>query len=167
MKKCKILSIILILSLVFSATGCKKDDDDYVEIEGGEGHESKTDEKVVYCYTSKNQTLHRENCYYARAMQEHEKKEWDKDITVLMDDGYKFCGLCCPDEKMQYAEPEGEPSGVDPNEATYVLNIRQKKFHNLGCRFVEGMSPSNTEYTDLERDVIIESGYAPCQTCNP
>ena len=167
MKINKILSIFLIIALALSVAGCKDDDDDYVVFGDGEGDESKTDENVVYCYTSKNQTLHRENCYYARAMQEHNKQEWDKDVSVLLDDGYKFCGLCCPDEKMQYAESEGEPSGVDPNEATYVLNINQKKFHKLNCRYVQEMSPGNKEYTDLERDVIIESGYAPCQTCNP
>ena len=171
MKIYKIISVLLVASLVFSATGCKKDDDDYVEIGDGEsssqdveGTEEKTDSTTTYVYTGK--TLHRENCYYARAMQEHKKKEWNKDITTLVDDGYKFCGLCCPDEKLQYTEEDEETSGVDPNEATYVLNIKQKKFHKLNCKYVQDMSPSNTEYTDLERDVIIESGYAPCQTCN-
>ena len=167
MKINKILSIFLIIALALSVAGCKDDDDDYVVIEDGGGDDEEKTEEQSTTYVYKSKTLHRENCYYARAIQEHEKKVWDKDVSVLLDDGYKFCGLCCPDEKMQYAEPEGEPSGVDPSEATYVLNIGQKKFHNLGCRFVEGMSPSNTEYTDLERDVIIESGYAPCQECEP
>ena len=167
MKTCKFLSMILIVSLAFSATGCKKDDDDYVEIDGGEENEDKDKTEQFVTYVYKTKTLHRENCYYARAIQEHEKKVWDKDITVLMDDGYKFCGLCCPDEKLQYTEEDEESSGVDPKEATYVLNIKQKKFHTIDCIHTEGMSSGNKEYTDLERGVIIESGYAPCQTCNP
>ena len=168
MKINKILSILLIITLMFSVVGCKKDkDDDYVEIEDGDGNEDKTEGDVIYCYTSKNQTLHRENCPYAKRIAAHELLTWDKDIITLVDDGYKFCGLCCPDEKLQYTDDDEHASGVDPSEATYVLNIKQKKIHELDCVHVEAMSPSNTEYTDLERDVILESGYALCQTCKP
>ena len=181
MKSIKIVALILIFTLLFSFVGCKKDDGkDYVQGGGGSGDENpgKSDEgndegngetdfsKITYVY--KDKTLHRENCYHARAMDELYKKEYRGDLALLVEKGFSFCSLCCTDEKALYAdENDNVPGGVDPEYATYVLNIERNKFHTLDCQFVETMNPQNMEYTNLDRDSIVNEGYQPCQTCNP
>ena len=173
MKSLKTIALMLIFALAFTLVGCKNDNgDDYVQGGGGAsnknpGGSGETDfSQITYVY--KDKTLHRDNCYHARAMDELYKKEYRGDLAELVDKGFDFCSLCCPDEKALYAdEDDSTPGGVDPEYATYVLNTDRKKYHELDCQFVDSMNPQNMEYTNLDKDSIESEGYQACQVCNP
>ncbi len=56
---------------------------------------------------------------------------------------------------------------VIPAGTTYVLNTNTMKFHKLNCESVSDMSPRNTEFTEMSRAEVIDSGYSPCGSCKP
>ena len=50
---------------------------------------------------------------------------------------------------------------------SYVLNLRNKKFHLPDCSGVKDMSPDNRQdYTGSRQD-LIDQGYSPCGRCKP
>lgn len=53
------------------------------------------------------------------------------------------------------------------NEREYVANTSTKKFHYPGCESVRRMKESNKWVLTCDRDYLIDSGYDPCQKCNP
>lgn len=171
MKYSRLIALLLVIAIAFSLVGCKNDEDDYVhkDGEGGEeeGGEGDLGNGVTYVYTSTK--LHRSNCYYAAGMDELFKKSYSGDLSELVDKGFSFCGLCCYEEREIYGTATDNENGINPEDATYVLNTnpRNLKFHFPDCYHVESMSPSNTEYTDLQRETIIEHGYIPCKHCKP
>lgn len=172
MKYSRFIAFLLVIAIAFSLVGCKNDDDDYVHKNGedeasGDSGKGETENNITYVYTSTK--LHRENCYYAAGMDELFKKSYSGDLSVLVEKEFTFCGLCCYEEREIYGTVADDENGIKPEDATYVLNTnpRNLKFHFPDCRHIESMSPSNTEYTDLQREVLIEHGYSACKTCNP
>lgn len=51
--------------------------------------------------------------------------------------------------------------------ATFVINKRNKKFHEVDCSSVLDMKESNKEYTTKTYEELIAEGYIPCGSCKP
>ena len=51
--------------------------------------------------------------------------------------------------------------------ATFVINKRNKKFHEVDCSSVLDMKESNKEYTTKTYEELIAEGYSPCGSCKP
>ena len=51
--------------------------------------------------------------------------------------------------------------------ATFVINKRNKKFHEVDCSSVLDMKESNKEYTTKTYEELIAEGYVPCGSCKP
>ena len=58
-------------------------------------------------------------------------------------------------------------SSVDPQDATYVLNVNTHKFHRLACGSIGDMAEKHRLYTAATRDQITAAGFNPCKRCNP
>lgn len=48
----------------------------------------------------------------------------------------------------------------------YIGNNGSKRFHLSDCRYAKNIKQENIEKS-FDRNRMINSGYAPCQTCNP
>ncbi len=177
----KIVALLLLITMTFSVVACKKDDEnDYVH-KGGSGETDENsgtesdggDEQTgstVYVYSTSSKTLHRESCYHSHGIDELYKKTYEgDDFSELIEKGFSFCILCCPEESEMYNESDDEiiDSGVNPEDATYVINIGTGKFHELDCRYAESMNLQHKVYTVLSKFELIEDGYSPCKTCEP
>lgn len=55
---------------------------------------------------------------------------------------------------------------TDHSNAEYAGNQNSKKFHTLDCSGVQNISSHNLVHFE-SRQAAIDSGYAPCGTCNP
>ncbi len=174
----KIIALLLLLTLMLSLASCKNDDPDYVHKGDGEQNENESNDsgnegetKTVFVYSTSAKTLHKENCYHAIAIDELFKKTYDGDPVELMEKGFSFCGLCCPEESALYNPKDEEEdifdNGITAEEASYVLNVGTLKFHELNCRFAEEIEPSHKLYTTLSKYDLVINGYSPCKTCNP
>lgn len=53
----------------------------------------------------------------------------------------------------------------DTNEKEYVLNIKNKKYHDPHCSSVSRMSDSNKEVVTSTAKQLNEQGYSPCGIC--
>lgn len=177
MKMHKLLSSILILALALSMASCKNknssnasdDDNDYLE-GGSNPYDDTSDGGITYVYSISSRTLHRETCYHSYAIDELYKKSYSGDITPLIERGFSFCALCCPEESELYnKKDESGPidNGITRDEASYVLNVNSKKIHELDCKYATSMNPQNMQYTTLSVDELRQEGYLPCGTCEP
>ena len=68
-----------------------------------------------------------------------------------------------PDSTAQ-SETAADTSKV---QESYVLNMRNKKFHLPTCSSVADMSESNREDYTGSREKLIQEGYSPCGRCKP
>ena len=68
-----------------------------------------------------------------------------------------------PDSTAQ-SETAADTSKV---QESYVLNMRNKKFHLPTCSSVADMSESNREDYTGSREKLIQEGYSPCRRCKP
>ena len=50
---------------------------------------------------------------------------------------------------------------------TYILNVRQKKFHRPDCSGIQQMKEENRQKYKGTREALIKEGYEPCKSCNP
>ncbi len=62
---------------------------------------------------------------------------------------------------------EGDASGNDSAETTYILNTSSGKFHEPSCSGVKQMSDKNKAEFTGTRDELLEAGYEPCGSCHP
>lgn len=63
-------------------------------------------------------------------------------------------------------EPAPEPpAAADGAEASYVLNLRQKKVHRPDCSSVDAMSAANRRDAVAALDELVAQGYSPCARC--
>lgn len=72
-------------------------------------------------------------------------------------------------EVKEAAAPEPEeaaPVEVD-NAKDYVLNTNTRKFHKPTCRHVKSIADHNRQDVHMDRNEILDMGYAPCKVCNP
>ena len=90
---------------------------------------------------------------------------------------------CQPGIEIDYFTGDSRLSDAKPNESTsvsshkdtgseeetveYVLNTSTKKFHLSSCRYADTIKETNKEITKKNRENLIDSGYSPCQKCNP
>lgn len=58
-------------------------------------------------------------------------------------------------------------SSTQPEQTTYLLNTRSKKFHLPDCSGAASMSEDNRQTYTGSRDDLIAQGYSPCGQCNP
>lgn len=73
-----------------------------------------------------------------------------------------------PDYIINYADGTMElDDGADINNCTYIINLRNNKFHSPTCSGVRDMSEANKGYTTLSRDELVQQGYTPCGLCKP
>lgn len=172
----RIVALLLLLSISLSLFSCGKDEkEDFVHKDGTEDVTDDTPNpepettNPIFVYSTSSKTLHRESCYHAVAIDELYKKTYDGDATLLIEKGFSFCALCCPEESELYNEKDDETidNGISPEDASYVINIGSGKFHEPECRYATEMNPDNRLYTDLSKDELIMNGYSPCKTCNP
>lgn len=67
--------------------------------------------------------------------------------------------------------PSVEPDELPPTSADgdplYVLNTRSQKFHVPTCASVDTIKEYNRQSTYLDRETLIQEGYAPCGSCRP
>ena len=176
MRISRIISILLILALMISCASCKADDD-FVEKDGdgasqnGEANQGGSDnDTYVYHGGGTAHTIHRPTCSYALAIPEALRVSYSGDPLDLIDNGFTFCGICCPEESALYnPTPElGEGNGITKEEATYALNTGTKRIHDVDCQYAEDMTNNpNLEYTTLSMSELIQKGYAICQVCHP
>ena len=161
----RILSVLLILSLLFTCMSCANNDDDYVD----KVPESTEYEEGTFVYSASSKTLHRPTCPHAMSISEFNKLSTQKDPLELIEHKFKFCGACCPVESELYNPKDEElgDSGVDPALATYVLNTNSRRIHKPECQYAIDMKPENRYYTDLPLAEIMMQGYAACQICQP
>lgn len=169
----RIIALLLLFTIVFSLISCKKgetpdfvgkDDDQSTTGDGTE------ETKVVFVYSTSAKTLHRETCYHAAIIDELFKKTYDGDPLALMDKGFSFCGLCCPEESALYNTKDDEDNkifdnGITADNASYVINVNSGKFHELDCRYAEEIQ--HKLYTTSSAEELMMNGIMPCQSCNP
>lgn len=53
-----------------------------------------------------------------------------------------------------------------PTETKYCANINSKVFHKITCSSVPKMKEENKAFF-LNRSILIDEGYTPCQRCKP
>lgn len=53
------------------------------------------------------------------------------------------------------------------NDVTYILNVKNKKFHLPSCGAVENMSDQNKKDFFGTREELLGEDYSPCGSCNP
>lgn len=73
------------------------------------------------------------------------------------------------DKRDVYVAPENISDmarAVDPN-ASYVLNIKSKKFHLPDCDSAKDIYFRNRKEYTGPRSYLIDLGYTPCRRCNP
>ena len=61
---------------------------------------------------------------------------------------------------------EGETNRDVPANATYIINVKSKKYHRLDSKYYQNLT-SNMEYTTLSKAELEAKGYEPCGTCKP
>ncbi len=60
------------------------------------------------------------------------------------------------------------PEGItDTKPAQYVLNIRSNRFHRPECTGLSDMSEKNRVNFFGSRDILLATGFKPCQICMP
>ena len=62
------------------------------------------------------------------------------------------------------AMPEGMK---DSSPAAYILNIRSNRFHLPGCTGITDMAEKNRVDFFGSRDLLLATGFKPCQICSP
>ena len=72
-----------------------------------------------------------------------------------------------PTEKPTDPPATKAPTEAVPEEYTYILNTKTKKFHYSWCRGVDDMKSSNKGTFTGTRDEVIARGYESCGICNP
>lgn len=81
-----------------------------------------------------------------------------------------FCYNVQPGVVIDYATGNSSlaEAGADRAEKqTYILNIKNKKFHKPSCSSVNQMSESNKKEYTGNREELVSQGYEPCGNCNP
>lgn len=72
------------------------------------------------------------------------------------------------EESTEKVDKSTTTEGSETTTSEYILNNNTMKFHWPSCKSVKQMSEHNKTYSaGMTRDEIIESGYDPCQNCNP
>ena len=171
----RITALLLLLTLVFSLFACKDDTPDYVEKDNQDtsnNTDSEGETNTVFVYSTNAKTLHKENCYHVSSLDELFTKTYDGDPVELMDKGFSFCGLCCPEESKLYNQKDEDDNeifdnGVSRDDASYVINVSTGKFHELDCRYAEESESGNRIYTTSSYDELVMNGLSPCKSCNP
>ena len=134
----KIISIILILCLVFSLSGCSAVSE--------KSHNAETKEKVVINEPEDNTV----NGYRT------EKPKTNTDKSSMPDKISK-------DEiSVQSSFTPNSPS----NSTGYYGNKNSKFFHSASCGSVSKMKEENKVFAKT-REEMISSGYKPCGSCKP
>ena len=62
---------------------------------------------------------------------------------------------------------EGDISGSESGDLTYILNTSSKKFHDPSCSGADDIKESNREEFTGSREDLIAQGYSPCGRCKP
>ncbi len=78
-----------------------------------------------------------------------------------------YCYNVQPDIEIDYATGNSQQIGggrVIPEGTTYILNTKNKKFHEIDCN---SAPTKNYEYTTLSREELIAQGYISAGCCNP
>lgn len=57
--------------------------------------------------------------------------------------------------------------GPEEKNPTFVLNKGTKKFHLLTCPYAPDKNSGNYLLSYDERELVIEAGYSPCNSCTP
>ncbi len=81
-----------------------------------------------------------------------------------------FCYNIQPGIYINYStgESELEEDAFDGSEVkTYVLNINSYKFHEEDCESLAQTKDKNKQVCQCTREILIESGFEPCKSCNP
>ncbi len=76
------------------------------------------------------------------------------------------------------SKPENIQEGEEPQTRTipgedekggtkYILNVNTGKFHEPDCKSLNQMKEKNKKEFTGDRQELIDSGYEPCQNCNP
>ncbi len=99
----------------------------------------------------------------------------EMEAASVEDDAIRFHVYCYnvqPGVEINYATGESWAADTGAEETaqvtdTYVLNLRNKRFHLPDCSGVKDMSPDNRQdYTGSRQD-LIDQGYSPCGRCKP
>ena len=156
----RIISLIMALILIFSLASCGEihysngDNADNnqstpAENENENSAEDNEDNKVVYIYSVTSKVIHLDGCYHIDRMNEDYKKTFEGDVAELLEKEYTLCKYCFPPEKEEEdveQEPEDDENKIAKEDATFVINSKSLKFHQLDCQHVSGMNESNTKY---------------------
>ena len=91
-----------------------------------------------------------------------------KDRDEVMD-AFRLLGYILehrPDllKRLSAAIPTGTPEG---EAKPYVLNIRTNRFHQPGCTGIKEMTDKNRVDFVGPRDLLLATGFQPCQMCRP
>lgn len=80
-----------------------------------------------------------------------------------------FCYNVQPGVVIDYATGESHAAEqtVSDEQACYVLNTSSRKFHLPDCQGAATIKEENRQDYTGSRDLLIESGFEPCKTCNP
>ncbi len=83
-----------------------------------------------------------------------------------------FCYNAQPGIEIDYATGDSWETGKKPEESsgsnvTYILNIKNQKFHKPDCASVDEMKVSSKKEYFGDREALIDDGYIPCGRCNP
>lgn len=89
------------------------------------------------------------------------------EVTVYSDgDNYWFSTEPCEDwSHGTQITPEEAISTTPPQEASFILNTRTKKFHLPDCPSAAQIEEQNKAYTDASRDELLARGYTACKRC--
>lgn len=142
MNRKKILSLILILTLVFMCAILSACGANLAASAGGISLDSAPEEQVD--------------------LEEPEEEYTDGSIDEglqIQDEEYGY-----EDVQDDSAEEVQEENGVV---TTYVLNTNTKKFHKPECGSVKLMKEKNKSIEETTREDIIARGYDPCENCDP
>ncbi len=154
MKITKIVALITSIMMCISFVGCKKQDEE-------------PKPRVInspYAYSSNSKTLHHSGCYHVKRISDKNLVEYYGDPMDMVANGYKLCGVCFPNSNVDNnTNDNDDDNGIPEEDATYVINIGTKKFHEKDCDYA--IKSSNTEYTDLSYEELVDENYEPCQVC--
>ena len=177
----KIAAAFLVIILLISTVSC-----DNVHNNHGSGqnintppdtteennNEVEDEQPITYVYSVMSKSIHYADCHSVKIMNEDYKREFQGDISELLNKGYTLCQFCFPPRKdeteKEEEEVEEDPNKIAKEDATYVINKKNLKLHELDCQHVKSMNDSNVLYTDLTLEELIALDlYAPCGTCMP
>ena len=155
MKLIKFIALFTSIILCLSLVGCANQNED----------DAGTKERIInapYAYSSNSKTLHHNGCYHVKRISDANLGEYYGDPADMVANGFKLCSACFPNSNVNN-NTNNNDNGISEEDATYVINTGTRRFHEKDCD--HALNSSNTEYTDLSYEELVDENYEPCQVC--